>query len=54
MKAGQPRPGDELRMSGKEFDRIMGQALRVKPEKAQKQERITKIKAPRKKRGARK
>jgi hypothetical protein len=32
MKAGQPKPADDLRMSGAEFDRIMGQALRVKPE----------------------
>jgi hypothetical protein len=53
MKA-QPRPADELRMSGKEFDRIMGQALRVKPEKSKKPELVAKVKAPRKKRSARK
>jgi len=35
MKAGQPKPAEEFRMSGKEFDRIMGRALQVKP-KAQK------------------
>ena len=29
MKAGQPKPADELRMSSKEFDRIMGRALQV-------------------------
>jgi len=28
MKAA---PADEMRMSGKEFDRIMGQALQAKP-----------------------
>ena len=41
MKAGRPKPADELRMSGKEFDRIMGQALQVKP-KAQKPKQATK------------
>jgi hypothetical protein len=42
MKAGQSRPADEMRMSGKEFDRIMRQALRIKPEDAQKPKRATK------------
>ena len=32
MKAAHPKPVDELRMSEREFDRIMGQALGVKPE----------------------
>jgi hypothetical protein len=41
MKAGQPKPADELRMSSKEFDRIMGRALQVKPQ-AQKPKRATK------------
>ena len=48
MKAGQTKPADELRMSSKEFDRIMGQALQVKPE-AQKPKRAAKA---RKKRNA--
>jgi hypothetical protein len=39
MKPGQPKP-DEMRMSGKEFDRIMSQALQVKP-KARKPKRAT-------------
>ncbi|MGH6847791.1 MAG: hypothetical protein ACREC0_10225 [Methylocella sp.] len=54
MKAEQPKPADELRMSGKEFDRIMGHALRVKPEDAKKLKRATKTKTARKKRAARK
>jgi hypothetical protein len=41
MKAGQPKPADELRMSSKEFDRIMGRALQVKPE-APKRKQATK------------
>ena len=49
MKAGQTKPADELRMSSKEFDRIMGRALQVKP-KAQKSKRATKT--ARKKRSA--
>jgi hypothetical protein len=40
MKAGQPKPAEEFRMSGKEFDRIMGRALQVKP-KARKPKRAT-------------
>jgi len=39
MKAGKSKPTDDLRMSSKEFDRIMGQALRVKPEAADKAKR---------------
>jgi hypothetical protein len=53
MKSGQPKPTDELRMSSKEFDRIMGQALLVKPEKTQKAKRPAKTKVARKKRSAR-
>jgi hypothetical protein len=49
MKAGQPRPADELRMSGKEFDRIMSRALQVKPESTYKPKRSMKAKGPRKK-----
>lgn len=54
MKAGQPKPADELRMSSKGFDRIMGLALQVKPEDAQKPKRATKTKTVRKKRSAKK
>ena len=49
MKAGPPKPADEFRMSSKEFDRIMGQALRVKPEKTQKPKQPAEAKAARKK-----
>jgi hypothetical protein len=52
MKSGRPKLADELRMSGREFDRIMGQALQVKPEDTQKPKRSTKSKAARKKRSA--
>jgi len=31
MKPAQTKATDEMRMSGKEFDRIMGQALQAKP-----------------------
>lgn len=34
MKAVQKKPPEELRMSSADFDRIMGQALQVKPETA--------------------
>jgi hypothetical protein len=34
MTAGQAKPAEELRMDHDEFDRIMGKALRVKPEVA--------------------
>jgi hypothetical protein len=34
MKAVQKKPPEELRMSSAEFDRIMRQALQVKPEAA--------------------
>ena len=54
MKAGQPKPADEMRMSGKEFDRIMGRALRAKPEDAKKLKRSAKTKTARKKMAARK
>ncbi len=49
MKAGQPKSADEMRMSSKEFDRIMGRALQVKPE-ARKPKRARKT--ARKKRSA--
>ena len=48
MTARQSKPADELKMSGAEFDRIMGLALRVKPETA----RPKKAKAKRAKRKA--
>jgi hypothetical protein len=32
MKTVQKKPAEEFRMSGADFDRIMGQALQVKPE----------------------
>jgi len=53
MKAGPPKPSDEMRMSSKDFDRIMGQALRVRPEKTQKPKQRAKTKVARKKRSAR-
>jgi len=53
MTAAKVADTDELRMSGKEFDRIMGQALRVKPEKPQKPKQPAKTKVARKKRSAR-
>lgn len=31
MKAAQAKPVDQMRMSAKEFDRIMGQVLQTKP-----------------------
>jgi hypothetical protein len=49
MKAGRTKPSDEMRMSSKDFDRIMSQALRVRPEEAQKPKPATKTKAARKK-----
>lgn len=54
MKAGQPKPTDELRMSGKEFERIMGQALQVRAGDAKKQpKRAKKAKiAPKKRSGS--
>jgi hypothetical protein len=33
MKAAQKKPSEAMRMSGAEFDRIMGRALQVKAEK---------------------
>ena len=41
-------PAEDLRMSGKEFDRIMGAALQVKPETAKKAKPV-KSKPPKKK-----
>jgi hypothetical protein len=41
-------------MSSKGFDRIMGLALQVKPEDAQKPKRVRKTKTARKKRSAKK
>lgn len=49
MNAAQKKPVDELRMSGKEFDRIMGQVLQVRPEP---KKRMAKKKTPRKKASA--
>ena len=51
MKATQPKPVVELRMSEREFDRIMGQALQVKPEDA-KPKRPARVKETRKNRTA--
>jgi rRNA processing protein Gar1 len=39
MKTVQKKPVEELRMSSAEFDRIMGQALQVKPEEVKKSKR---------------
>jgi hypothetical protein len=52
MIATKATAADELRMSGKEFDRIMGQALRVKPEDAKMPKRRAKTKATTKKKNA--
>lgn len=38
MTAAKPTP-DDLRMSGEEFDRIMGKVLQVKPERTPKAKR---------------
>jgi hypothetical protein len=43
MTAAKATDTDELRMSGKEFDRIMSQAIRVKPEGAKKPKRSQKV-----------
>jgi hypothetical protein len=53
MKAVQKKPTEELRMSCAEFDRIMGQALQVKPETA-KAERPKKTKTATNKKSAKK
>lgn len=44
MKTTQPKPTDEMKMSSAVFDRIMGQALQIKPEETQKPKRSTKVK----------
>ncbi len=44
MKTAKPKSTDEMRMSVEEFNRIMSQALRVKPE-PKKASRPTKRKA---------
>jgi hypothetical protein len=49
MKPAQSKRTDEMRMSAKEFDRIMGQALRVKPQETKAAKLTAKIKATRKK-----
>ena len=51
MKVTQSKPADELRMSGKEFDKIMRQALQVAPEEAPK---VAKAKPKTKKKTAKK
>ena len=47
MKTVQKKPAEEFRMSGADFDRIMGQALQVKPEvtRAKKAKKTAKKKA---------
>lgn len=45
MKTAQKKPVKELRMSSAEFDRIMGQALQVKPEEPKKTKRMASKKA---------
>ncbi len=52
MTAAKPATPDDLRMSGEEFDHIMGKALQVKPEAAPKAKRAKKPKARREKRRA--
>jgi hypothetical protein len=54
MTAAKAAPDDDLRMGSKEFDRIMGQALRVKPEAESKAKGRAKAKKATKKRSARK
>jgi len=49
MKAVQHKPAEELRMSGKKFDRIMRAALQVHPEETSKPKRRMKVKAARRK-----
>ncbi len=39
MTAGKPKADEVMRLSSVEFDRIMGQALKVRPEEAKKQKR---------------
>lgn len=49
MKGEQPKTKDEMRMSTKEFDRIMHQALNVKPDKEKSAPAERKVAAKRKK-----
>lgn len=53
MTAPKTASGDDLRMSSKEFDRIMGKALQVKPEDDRKAKASAKSKKARTKRTAR-
>jgi hypothetical protein len=50
MKSDQKKSDDEMRMSEAEFERIMGQALQVKPDETKKAKtpRVTKRKDARK------
>jgi hypothetical protein len=48
MNAAQKKPIEELRMSGAEFDRIMGHALQVKPEPPKAKSKKTKSAAKKK------
>lgn len=50
MKQTQQKPTDDLRMSSKEFDKVMSKALQVHPEKSLKLERAHKGTFSRKKR----
>lgn len=54
MSRAEKPPTDEMRMNAKAFDRIMGQALRVKPADAKKPKRSAKTKTAAKKKSARK
>lgn len=51
MKAASRKPSDEMRLSNKEFDRIMGRVLQVKPA-PKTQKNSAKAKTPRKKASA--
>jgi hypothetical protein len=42
VKSNQKKPDDEMRMSEAEFERIMGQALQVKPDDAAKTKKVPK------------
>lgn len=52
MTAKQPKPVEDLAMSGKDFDRIMSQVLQVKPSEAKAPKKAVKAKPVRKKRAA--
>jgi hypothetical protein len=54
MNAAKSKLTDEMRMSSKEFDRIMGRALQVKPDEEMQKPKLVSKAAARKKRDVRK